>query len=161
MAEHNAFPVRWVPHYGFSKFYGYIMVKSTLLLIPTHHNFSTFLNCIFQCYDEQNSDFYSYLKLFHYSHCTHCIHAVHVKNSHKSCCFRNQILLVCQKLCMHFKIYLHSYTFSCFLTEIISVFIFSSCWQFSICETLVHKTLKQYSFKSDGIFKRSTYQEHF
>lgn len=29
--------------YGFSKFYGYVIVKSTLLLILTHGYFSTFL----------------------------------------------------------------------------------------------------------------------
>lgn len=86
---------------SFSRFYGYVMVKWTLLLILTHHNFNTLKKYLFHCYDEQNSDLYSYLKWSSYY--THCIHTVNMKSSCQSFCSRNLVLLAWQKLCMHLR----------------------------------------------------------
>lgn len=44
-----------VSRYGFHKYYGCGMVKTSLLVILIYHNFRAFL-LSFHCYNEQNSD---------------------------------------------------------------------------------------------------------
>lgn len=88
----------WVTRCGFHKYYGCGMVKTSLLVVLIYYNFRAFL-LSFHWYNEQNSDTYFYRKWTSYF--THCTHTANVKNSCKSYCSRNLIVLAWRKLHMH------------------------------------------------------------